>query len=102
MRLPRLLFALLLGLAGCFGNQRPPDGGADGFSADAFPFPCGDMDCAPFQVCYLDAMSTGRCGDLPAICGGAPTCVCLRTSCVMITGAVCRAGFEVGNVYCWR
>ena len=111
MRIRRLALALafvLLSAAGCTtGGTSATDAGSDAATDGGFAFPCGDMQCAPSQICTLAAIPTDggappACGELPESCGGAPTCLCLKTSCALITGAVCQSGFEVGLVYCWR
>lgn len=110
-RLLALLTVVAAAAAGCTsGPQAPGDAGPDAAATDAFifSFPCGDMLCAPTQLCAVPipvgdgGTPPATCAELPALCGGAPTCACLATTCTFITGATCVAGVERGLIYCWR
>lgn len=55
---------------------------------DAQSFSCGTMTCAPNQLCVSHsggALIAPSCVDVPAACGGVPTCECVCTVGAMFT-----------------
>lgn len=69
-----------------------PPGTQEGrFTQDCPP---GALNCDPIPF-------PPHCSPLPADCGGAPGCACLRLTCLRTDPDPCTRPLAIGSVYCW-